>query len=165
MRTEISTYAKYVIGALDICQQIETKAFTLSLGDAGYIAKNLVDPVIYPAVADRIALLKRPQATIEFYMRVQEVKAVIRAMVESVAGLTQAQSYMMRVHPFAIADSLITALQLAEPIIQDDDGLSSQMEFSVRDVVLQDIANALQTAQTVFPKAKSFQTSSPPSAA
>jgi hypothetical protein len=74
LRTEITTYTKYVISALEICEHIATGMRSVPMANATYIAKNLVAPVIYPAVADRIALVARPQETIEFYMRVEEAK-------------------------------------------------------------------------------------------
>jgi hypothetical protein len=164
LRTEITTYPKYVIGALEICEHIATGLRNVPMANATYIAKNLVEPVIYPAVADRIALVKRPQATIEFYMRVQEAKAMTEAMAASAAGLPQAQSAMNTIQPShaeSVAESLITALQLVRPIIADDDETRSEMDVWVRDVVLRDIDNALQSAQQNFPNAVSFKNPSP----
>jgi hypothetical protein len=87
LRTEITAYVKYVIGALEICEDIAKRVRSVPMSDAAYIAKNLVPPVIYPAVADRIALVTRPQATIEFFMRVQETKVMTGAIAASVARL------------------------------------------------------------------------------
>jgi hypothetical protein len=160
LRTEVSTYSKYVIGALDVCQQVATRAVGVPMANAAYITKNLIDPVVYPAVADRVALLRRPQATVEFYMRVQEAKAMTAMMAASVSGMSSAQSAMQTVQPSnaeAIADSLITALQLAHSIASDADGLSSQMDLWIRDAVLQNIDDALRSAQQTFPNAESFK--------
>lgn len=159
LRTEIATYAKYVIDALKICQEIATKDQIIPVARASYITKNLVSPVVYPAIADRIALLKHPQATIEFYMRIQEARAITQAMEASVAGLTLAQSAatnLQRSNALSVADLLATALLLVRPIITDDDGLSSELDVRVLDVTLRDIDNALQTAQQIFPNATSF---------
>ena len=88
-----------MIGALKICEQIASGVIVVPMANAIYVAKNLVEPVIYPSVADRVALLKRPQATVEFYMRVQEAKAMAAAMAASAANLTPGQSGMTSVQP------------------------------------------------------------------
>jgi hypothetical protein len=92
VRTEVTTYYKYIVGALDICEQIATQNLQIPCPDASYIAKNLSDPIIYPAVADRIALLPHPQATIEFYMRIKEAKAMLTALQMKWARLRSTQS-------------------------------------------------------------------------
>jgi hypothetical protein len=63
------------------------------------LVNPLVDPVIYPAVADRVGLLQRPQATIEFYMRVAEAKSNLAAIQRKHARLTQSQADMIFMQP------------------------------------------------------------------
>src|SRR5665213_1477217 len=46
VRTEVTTYSKYVIGALKTCEQI-ANGLAIPMSDAPYVAKSLVDPVIY----------------------------------------------------------------------------------------------------------------------
>jgi hypothetical protein len=57
----------------------------------------------------------------------------------------------------SVADSLITALQLVQPIIAEDDESRSPMDVWVRDAALRNIDNALQSARGTFPNALSFQ--------
>lgn len=97
VRTEVTTYSKYVIGALKTCQQIANGVIVVPMSDAPYITKSLVDPVVYPAVADRIGLLPRAQQTIEFYQRITEAKVMTTAMQNKVASLAQAQSAMQNI--------------------------------------------------------------------
>jgi hypothetical protein len=123
VRTEVTTLVKYVIGALEVCRQIAHEKLPIPRQDARYIAKNFwADPIIYPAVADRIGLLPHPHATTEFYMRLSEVRAMLRA----IANKTEAPSATYTTTPpelvtpqqaGTVADSLITALQLARPIV------------------------------------------------
>lgn len=160
VRTEVTTYSKYVIGALKTCQQIANGVITIPMSDAPYITKSLVDPVIYPAVADRIGLLPRAQQTIEFYQRIAEAKVMTLAMQNKVASLTQAQSAMQNIqrsNALAVADSLITALQLAGSIVGDDDPNRTEMDVHVQEVVGKQINDALVAAQSGFPDAESFQ--------
>jgi hypothetical protein len=59
-----------------------------------------------------------------------------------------------------VADALITALQLAGPIIADEDQTRSHMDLWVRDRTLQSVEDALQSARSSFPSAVSFTTPS-----
>jgi hypothetical protein len=166
IRTELTTYAKYVIGALEICQSIAVgqRSGSVPMANATYITKNLVEPVIYPAVADRIVLVQRPQATIEFYMRVQEAKAMTEGMAASVSTLSPAQSAMNTIqasHAESVADTLVTALQLVRPIIADSGDSLSEFDVWIRDTVLRQIDAALQSAQGSFPNAESFNNPPP----
>jgi hypothetical protein len=159
VRTELTTYSKYVIGTLEVCRQI-ANGLRIPMSDAEYIGKNLHPPVIYPAVADRVGLLRRPQATIEFYMRIAEAKSNLAAMRAKVAGLAQAQSQMQNVQPASavvVADSLITALQVVRPILADDDPTRAEMDVMVQRVMLKEIDAALASAQLTWPNAESFK--------
>jgi hypothetical protein len=160
VRTEVTTFSKYIIGALDICQQIAMRGLKIPMLDAEYIGKNPPDPVIYPAVADRVGLLRHPQATVEFYMRITEAKSNLAAMRRKAAGLTQAQAALTFIQPTnaeVIADSLLTALQMARHIIGDDDPTRSEMDLWIQRAMLRDIDAALASAKITFPNAESFK--------
>jgi hypothetical protein len=59
--TEVTAFAKYVIGALEICVDIAKGARNVPQTDAGYIVRKLfAPPTVYNAVADRIGLLRTP---------------------------------------------------------------------------------------------------------
>jgi hypothetical protein len=160
VRIEVTTFAKYAIGALDVCQQIANRIITVPMSDAPYITESLVSPVVYPAVADRIGLLPHAQQTIEFYQRIAEAKAMTEAMRNKIASSTQAQAAMQNIQPsnaLAVADSLITALQLAYHIVSDGDPSRTALDLHVQRVVMAQISDALTTAEAVFPDAESFQ--------
>jgi hypothetical protein len=120
VRTEVASLTTYVIGAIEICRGIANGTLQVPSLDANYIIQKLwADPVIYPAVADRVGLLPHPNATVQFYMRLSEAKAMTQSLQVKTARFAEAFSPAMaaqqHVSPeFAqtIADSLITALQL-----------------------------------------------------
>jgi hypothetical protein len=163
VRTEVATYVKYVIGSIEICQQIQG-GLKMPRQDASAIVQNLIaDPVVYPAVADRIGLLPHPNMTAEFYMRIAEAKS----MVEILRTKTNPQGATYVTPPvelvsaeFAalLAESLITALQLARPIVaetgnQDAERLAAQIHTTV----VGRIDECLASAKTPFPDAESFK--------
>ncbi len=77
----MTTNAKNVIGAVEVCEDIAKRHLQIPRQDAGYIVKNFAsDPIVYPAVADRVGLLPHPNATIEFYMRLAEAKTMVDAL-------------------------------------------------------------------------------------
>jgi hypothetical protein len=160
VRTEVTTYSKYVIGALDTCKEIATQVKKIPTVNAEYVSKHLVDPVIYPAVADRVGLLRSPQATIEFYMRLAEAKSNLAALKQRDAGLTPNQAAMVSIQPSeaeVVADSLITALQMAKRIVADNDPTRTELDLLVQKVMLREIDAALVSAKTTFPNAESFK--------
>jgi hypothetical protein len=77
VRTEMVSLAKYVIGAIEICEGITTGKIDVPAQNAQYVMQKLwADPIVYPAVADRVGLLPHPHATTEFYMRLGEAKSI-----------------------------------------------------------------------------------------
>jgi len=165
VRTEVTTFVKYVIGALQVCVDVATGASDIPMRDASYIGKTLSTPTIYPAVADRIGLLPHPQATINFYMRIEETKAMLAAMAnkgnyvpQSATNVTIPPTKVSPSNALSVADCLITALQCAYPIVADNDSAMSEMEKSVQTKTLEDMAAAFESARRIFPTAESFNT-------
>jgi hypothetical protein len=165
VRIEVTTYCKHVIGALNICEQIATKGLTVPMQDAVYVAKSLVEPIIYPAVADRIGLLPHPQATIEFYMRIGEAKAMLLAMQMKTnspsAVNVSAIPLIAPANAEAVADCFISALQLAKHIVAADDPSRTELDLWVQKITLGKIDAALESAKVIFPNATSFQDDQP----
>lgn len=128
---------------------------------ASYVTRALeADPTVYNAVADRIGLLPQPHATTQFYLRIAEAKAGARAAEEEVKIKWVANSglgpppYMTADLVLPIADSLITALQLAQSIIGD--AKSDPHERWIRQRTLEQIHASLAAAKEVFPSAESL---------
>jgi hypothetical protein len=155
VRTEVTAFVTYIIGALENCILVAGGTKQIPRADASYIVKNLlVDPVVYPAVADRVGLLPRPQATAAFYMRISEAKA----MAEMFAKATGTdEPYVTPEFAEAVAESLITALQLAVPIVGDVPAAGADYVASVQATTIVEMRKALALAKAAFPDAASFQ--------
>lgn len=112
VRTEVTTLVKYIIGAIEICQKIKA-GMKVPRQDASYIIKNFsADPIIYPAVADRVGLLPQPHETTEFYMRLSESKAIVTALqmkTDPPGMMAPPQVLVTPENATALADSLLTA--------------------------------------------------------
>jgi hypothetical protein len=171
VRTEVTTLVKYVIGAIKICQQIKSGEIQVPRQDAHYIVKNFAnDPVIYPAIADRVGLLPHPHATTEFYMRLSETKTMVEMLriKTDPPGITYSSTPLEYIKPeFAetVAESLITALQLARPIVanEGDSSGKSQLAVWVQVTVVSQIDDCFKSARVSFPNAESFKEVPPPS--
>jgi hypothetical protein len=172
VRTEVTTIVKSIILSIKVCQQIAEGTRHVPRQDARYIVKNLFsDPIVYPAVADRVGLLPYPQATTEFYMRLSEAKAMVEALRTKTdpPGITYSAPTVEYVTPeFAatIADSLGTALLLARSIVANEDDASVKVQLAglVQARVVGQIDECLKSAKESFPDAESFQITPSPAA-
>jgi len=160
VRTEVAALAKYVMGAVEICQHIASGIRQVPVSDASYIIRKLmVEPIVYPAVADRIGLLPHANATTEFYMRLSEAKTIVESMQ---MAFRQAPAAQLVTPDLAatIADSLITTLQLARGILGDDEADPAErahFEGWVRGIMVNQIDDCLRSAKVTWPNAESFQ--------
>jgi hypothetical protein len=158
--TEVTALAKYVMGALDICIEVAKGQRRVPQTDAAYIVRKLfAAPTVYNAVADRIGLLPHPDATTQFYMRLEEVKASTGAIEMAVkfqwAPGMGPPPLISRDIIAPIAEMLITALQLARPIIADAKS-GPLLERRIREVTIKQIDECLIVAKEAFPDAESF---------
>jgi hypothetical protein len=154
--------AKYVIGAIEICEGITTGKIDVPAQNAQYVMQKLwADPIVYPAVADRVGLLPHPHATTEFYMRLGEAKSIAQAIqlkANTDALVNPVLAAQIRVTPdnaAAVADSLITALQLARGILVDIP--DARLAVCVEQITVQQIDKKMQSARLTFPNAESFK--------
>jgi len=137
--------------------------------EAASISKNLsLDPVVYPAVADRVGLLPHPEATVGFYMRIAEAKAMLELLakpppVSQTMNVSAPPQIVSPDNAATVADCLITALQLAQPIIADDTHSSERawLDSMVKQTTLSQITACLELAQKSFPNAESFSNPNP----
>jgi hypothetical protein len=165
--TEVAALVKYVIGAVEICIEIAKGGRNVPQTDAGYIVRRvLAAPTVYNAVADRVGLLPHPDATTQFYLRIEEAKAATSAVETAVKfhwspGIGGPPPLMTRELVLPIADSLITALQLARPILCDTK-TGPQFQRWVRETTVKQIDECLATAKKAFPNAESFADSGTP---
>jgi hypothetical protein len=163
VKTEVTTLAKYVVGGIEICQHIKA-GLKVPRQDAHNIVKSFSnDPIIYPAVADRVGLLPHPHATTEFYMRLSEAKTMTEMLrtktdPQGVTYVSPPMEYITPEFATSVADSLITALQLARIIVSNEGNAlgKSQLAASVKATVIGQIDDCLKSAKESFPDAESF---------
>lgn len=104
--------------------------------------------------------LPHPDATTQFYMRLEEVKASTSAIEMAVkfqwAPGMGPPPFISRDIIAPIADMLITALQLAGPIIADAAKSGPLLQRRIREVTVNQINECLVAAKNAFPDAESF---------
>ncbi|TWB45485.1 hypothetical protein [Nitrospirillum pindoramense] len=165
---EVAVYVKYVIGALEICNQIAKARTLLPTNQASYITKSIpIDPTVYTAVADRIGLLIHPEATVSFYARILEAKAMTEALEKKPKDVSQTMYVpsptehvsMKNVQP--VVDVLLTALELSRPIINAEPEFRGRDVFDklVRKRTLEQIEQAREGVRSWYPNSECF---SPP---
>lgn len=164
VRTEVATLSKYVIGVIEVCGDIKSGKIKVPRQDANSIMRSVGDPVVYSAVADRVGLLPHPHATVEFYMRLQEAKTMVEMLSTRTdpQGITYVSPPVELVTPaFAgsVADSLITALQLANVIITIENSPSDKalLNTQIQVTAGRHIAECIDLARRIFPDAESFR--------
>jgi hypothetical protein len=149
VQTEVTSLVKYINGAIEVCADVK-RGLRIPRADAVYIVKNLVvDPVVYPAIADRVGLLPHPQATAAFYMRISEAKATAEVFAKATGT---PETYVTPDLARTVVDVLVTALELANPIVagvRPDRGLAVGIQVSI----LTQIQEGLQVARAAFPNA------------
>ena len=145
------------MGALEVCIDIANDLVPVPRSEAASIVRELfAPPTVYNAVADRIGLLPHPDSTVQFYMRIEEVKA-------SAAHIEAAVKYQwtpgMGPVPLIsggmilpIADALFAALLLARPIVADAKS-GPLAERLIRETTVQQIDECLKAAKGRFPEA------------
>jgi hypothetical protein len=152
IRAEIVGMVRYVIGAVRNCEDVVGRRKHIPQSDARYLVNKLPAPIIYPAVADKIALLPQVHATIEFYMRIMEGKAMAEALA---LALAEPGALIRSDHVTPIADSLLIALVASLPIISERGRIAHTMSSEiVRERVLHQVLAYLQTVHTWLPEAK-----------
>jgi len=161
VRTEVIAAAKFVVGALSICEGVAHGGTLIPRSDANVIVAALQEPIVFPAVADRIAALANPHLLVQFYGRVGEARALARTLASATvpAPPTNPSSPVVlvtRENVLVIADALVTALQLARAIIANVPGEQSPEEAFVTARTLVEIDAAETAAKSTFPDAESF---------
>jgi hypothetical protein len=153
--TEVTALSKYIMGAIEVCIELATGKRHVPQTDATYIVRKLfAPPTVYNAMADRIGLLPHPDATTQFYMRLEEVKAATSAIEMAVkfqwAPGMGPPPLITRDIIAPVADMLITALQLAKSIIADAKS-GPPLERRIREITVNQIEECFVAAKQAFP--------------
>ena len=150
VRREVIEFSKFIIGNLEVCTKIASGELRGVPRSALPEIMRAVEPVIYPAIASRIGRIPFPQQVVSFYARILEA----RAIVEATATSPERGQHVSAGLATTIADSFITACQLAKAIVEHEP--NPNLDQQVIEVTRRNIDEALATAQQNFPNAESF---------
>jgi hypothetical protein len=151
IRREVIEFSKFISGNLEICGHIHAGTpAPVPRHDLPSIMKTGIDPVVYPAIADRIGRIPFPQQVVSFYTRIAEAQAIIEIIAKGPAHDTPVTADLAQ----TIAESFITALQLAKLILQPVS--NPNLDEQVLELTQRNIDQALVAAHENFPDAESF---------
>lgn len=124
---EIIEFARVAVGHLETCENIRASIIRVPVPKLPQ-AMQMPAPIIYPAVADKIGLLKSPQHVVAFYMRIKEIET----MAQTIADDPKLQSAFLQDNNVRlIVEALLDICQFARWIIQDAD--VKEVEFRAFD--------------------------------
>jgi hypothetical protein len=127
---EIIEFTRIIMGILKLCDDIRTGSLKIPKDHLSDFLQ-LPQPIIYPAVAAQISLLRTPQQVVGFYMQMMSVKHtadIISLSPFSIGGVLEGDDVKV------VVDPLAKACQLAKLIIsdpQDHDWFGDAMEEQI----------------------------------
>ena len=151
--SEVAELCKAPMGQLGACFLIKSSEMRVPTPHIKYLF-NTPEPVIFPAVADRISRLPRPTLVVTFYMQLAET----RGMIDLLANTGNPQEWTDFGMVREIADLLISQCQLAHmilttaPLQPDEDPLLT----AKRHQIVAQLEHQLEEARRRFPEAASF---------
>jgi len=146
---EVAEFSRVAVGNLHLCEDIQNKRVSIPRAHLPEIMKAS-DPVVYPAVADRIGRLRSPQHVVAFHNRIAQASVVVRLIALKYPTWPD-------MHPdelVTLANIWITVCQLAAQIIdKESSALARDPEIAF---FREHIAAGLKSAQTIFPNVPAF---------
>ncbi len=76
IKREVIEFCRLISGHMQTCENIRSGLISVP-GAVLPTMTALPEPIIYPAVADKVGLLPSPQNVVAFYMRIHEIKFLI----------------------------------------------------------------------------------------
>jgi len=152
--SEVAELCKAPMGQLGACLLIQAGAMRVPASHIRYLF-NMPEPVIYPAVADRVSRLPRTTLVVTFYTQLAET----RGMVELLSNTGNPQELVEFGMVKEIADLLISQCQLAQlvlsssPVPADEEPLLT----SKRRIMIAQLEQQLDMARRQIPDAQSFR--------
>jgi hypothetical protein len=144
--SEVIGFARLVIGHLKTCNNIYAGTIDMPVPKLPEMI-GMPAPIIYPAVADKIGLLKAPQRVVAFYGRITE----IAIMAQFVAGAPNRQTSRIEANDVRlIVEVLLDTCSLASWIIQDSEA-GKEFDKAVSAVILSDIDEIAVATRKNFP--------------
>jgi hypothetical protein len=114
---EVIEFARLVIGHLETCEFIRSGVVQLPVPKL-VEALEMPRPIIYPAIADKIGLLVRPQRVVSFFARIEELGMMVRAYSHNPAAQA---SVVEPIQIRAFVEALIDVAQFAQLIIEESE--------------------------------------------
>jgi hypothetical protein len=144
---EVISFARLAIGHLKICNNIHTGRITLPVPKLAKMTQ-MPAPIIYPAVADKIGLLKAPQHVVAFYGRFEE----IAIMAQAVSGDQNRQTSRIEANDVRlIVEVLLDSCRLAGSIIQDS-AFGKEFDKAISADILSQIGETTTETRKNFPE-------------
>jgi hypothetical protein len=145
---EVIEFARLVVGHLETCENI--RAGTIALPAAGLAeAMEMPHPIVYPAVADKVGLLVRPQRVVAFYARIVEIAISVRAISRGPRAHGTQSSILSGADIKTIVEAWIDIAQFAQWTIRDAD-TGDEFDRAVRASILADLPSQIAFAREKF---------------
>jgi len=164
---EIVELCKFPIGQLGACFIIEKGGIDAPKSSLPALM-HTPEPIIFPAVADRVSRLPSATLVVSFYSRLAETRGLIEIVVLAppvVHLIPPAVEKLASHHIQGLADLLISQCQLAKLILEsiDADEIKETALVRARRLhMLRIIDEQLASAREIFPNAESFHPDTPP---
>lgn len=164
---EIAELCKFPIGQLGACFLIQQGALDAPKSSLPALM-HTPEPIIFPAVADRVSRLPSATLVVSFYSRLSETRGVIEIVVLAppvVQLIPPAVEKLASYHIQGLADLLVSQCQVAKMILEsiDADGIKETPLVRARRLhMLKMIDAQLASAREIFPNAESFHPHAPP---
>ena len=146
---EVIEFARIAVGHLETCESIRAGVIALPATKLPQ-AMQMPTPTIYPAVADKIGLLKSPQHVVAFYMRFAEIVV----MAQAVADDPRLQNSRLQENNVRlIVEALLAICQFATWIIRDQGVMEAEFrdfDAAVTASILSDLDTTTKQAREKF---------------
>ncbi len=146
---EIIEFARVAVGHLETCENIRAGVIKMPVPKLSQ-AMQMPSPIIYPAVADKIGLLKSPQHVVAFYMRIKEIDIITQTISDDPTN----QTFILQDNNVRlVVQSLLDVCQFAKWIIEDADVKDEEFrafDRAVTDSIIFDIKQETLKAQKNF---------------
>jgi hypothetical protein len=142
---EITEFARLVVGHLETCENIRAGGISLPAATLAE-AMEMPQPIIYPAVADKIGLLQRPQRAVAFYARIIEMAMMVRTISRGPLAKT---AILQGADIRHVVEAWVDIAHFAELIIADSEP-ADDFDQAVKDSILRDLRDQIAIARDKF---------------
>lgn len=158
---EVAELCKFPIGQLGACFVIQGGGLDAPKSSLPALM-HTPEPIIFPAVADRVSRLSSATLVVSFYSRLSETRGLIEIIVLAPPAAEKLAAH----HVQGLADLLISQCQVAKMILEsvETDKIKETALVRARRLhMLKQIDEQLASAREIFPDAESFHPGVPPS--